>query len=367
MAFSKSDKRIVLTLDAGGTNFVFGAMQSGKEVVEPIEKPSNGSDLQLCLNTICVGFEEVIEKIKDKPCAISFAFPGPADYPNGIIGDLYNLPAFKGGVPLKAMLENRFDIPVFINNDGDLFAYGEALAGILPQINHALSKSGSTKRYKNLIGVTLGTGFGGGIVVDEKLLAGDNSLASEVWLLSNRNLSDGNAEEGISVRAVLNFYTLHSGDLNALHLTPKDIFEIATEKQKGNKDVALKAFENLGRCLGDSLANLLTIFDGVVVIGGGLTGASSLYMPAALDEINHHFFVTSKGDQMNRLVQKVFNYDNEVERDLFLKDYSKIIEVPGTRMNIHYDSFPRLAVATSQLGASRAISLGAYAYALNNL
>jgi glucokinase len=49
----------------------------------------------------------------------------------GIIGDLENLPTFKGGVALGPMLEEIFNIPVFINNDGDLFAYGEAIAGLL--------------------------------------------------------------------------------------------------------------------------------------------------------------------------------------------------------------------------------------------
>ena len=66
------------------------------------------------------------------PVAISFAFPGPADYPAGIIGDMSNMPAFRGGVALGPILEDQFGIPVFINNDGDLFVYGEAIAGFLP-------------------------------------------------------------------------------------------------------------------------------------------------------------------------------------------------------------------------------------------
>ena len=60
------------------------------------------------------------------PCASrsrsSFAFPGPADYPAGIIGDLAEYPAFRGGVALGPMLAERFGLPTFINNDGDLFA-----------------------------------------------------------------------------------------------------------------------------------------------------------------------------------------------------------------------------------------------------
>ncbi len=86
MANFQTDSRIVLTLDAGGTNMVFGAMQGGEFIVEPITMPSNANDLDLCLETMVVGFKAVINRLKEKPVAISFAFPGPADYPNGIIG-----------------------------------------------------------------------------------------------------------------------------------------------------------------------------------------------------------------------------------------------------------------------------------------
>ena len=158
----RTDKRIVLTLDAGGTNFVFSAMQGGDEIVEPITKPAEATNLIEVLNRIIEGFKDVKKLLEIKPVAISFAFPGPADYSNGIIDNSNNLPAFKGGVPLKSILEEEFGLPVFINNDGDLFAYGEALGGILPEINAQLEAAGSPKRYRNLFGFTLGTGFGGG-------------------------------------------------------------------------------------------------------------------------------------------------------------------------------------------------------------
>ena len=177
------DKRIVMTLDAGGTNFVFSAIRSNEEIVEPIVLPSNGDNLEKCLETMVTGFSAIKLKLPEDPVAISFAFPGPADYVNGIIGDLKNLPAFQGGVALGAFLRNKFGIPVFINNDGDLFAYGEALAGALPEVNRMLRDAGKNKVYKNLIGITLGTGFGGGVVRDGELFLGDNGAAAEVWVL----------------------------------------------------------------------------------------------------------------------------------------------------------------------------------------
>ncbi|MDE6857923.1 MAG: ROK family protein, partial [Alistipes sp.] len=75
------DKRTVITLDAGGTNFVFGAMQANETVAGPVTYPSNAHDLDLCLQTMVRGFREIIAQCPSAPVAISFAFPGPADYP----------------------------------------------------------------------------------------------------------------------------------------------------------------------------------------------------------------------------------------------------------------------------------------------
>ena len=141
------DQRIVLTLDAGGTNFVFNAFRGGKAIFKGIRKDSHACDLGMCLATMQEGFREVLDEIGEEAVAISFAFPGPADYPNGIIDNSNNLPAFKGGVALKSILEEAFGLPVYINNDGDLFAYGEAIGGILPEINTRMEQAGSPKRF----------------------------------------------------------------------------------------------------------------------------------------------------------------------------------------------------------------------------
>lgn len=360
------DERVVMTLDAGGTNFVFSAMKSGEEVVEPIRKPSNADNLDLCLQTIVDGFQEVSNKLSENPVAISFAFPGPADYRNGIIGDLPNLPAFRGGVALGPMLREKFNIPVFINNDGDLFAYGEALGGVLPEINNKLVQAGSPKRYKNLIGVTLGTGFGGGLVHNDELLIGDNSIATEVWLTSSRIYPERFAEEGISTRAIQREFLSRAKSKYPKDLMPKDVYDVAMDQTNPDNAAALESFKIFGKCLGDSLANLLTITDGIAVIGGGLTGAHDLYMPAALEEMNGKCY-TSNGDALPRLVQKVYNIDNEDEFAEFAANHSTDIKIPGTDKTIKYDPHPRLAVCSSKLGASKAIGIGAYAFALKNL
>ncbi len=140
------DKRVVLTLDAGGTNLVFSAMKGASEVLEPFVLPCMPDDTELILKTIERGFKEVASRVKDKIEAISFAFPGPADYERGIIGDLPNLRAFRGGVALGPFLEEVFQMPVYINNDANLYVLGEYVFGFLPEVNMALKQRGVRSR-----------------------------------------------------------------------------------------------------------------------------------------------------------------------------------------------------------------------------
>ena len=365
MDFS-SDPRIVLTLDAGGTSFRFSAMQGGRQVTESLAMPSCGDDLDRCLSGIVEGFALVRARCPELPAAISFAFPGPADYPRGIIGDLGNLPGFRGGVALGPMLEERFGVPAFINNDGDLFAYGEAIAGFLPHVNALLEKAGSPRRYRNLFGVTLGTGFGGGIVLDGRLLAGDNSIAGEVWLLRNKLDPGMNAEEGASIRAVRRAYAAAAGIPPGEAPDPEAIFEIGMERRAGDAPAAREAFRRLGEVAGDALAQALTLVDGLAVIGGGISGAWPLFLPALVAELNGAY-TAPDGRSFRRLAATAYNLEDPAGTRAFLEGDRRTIAVPGSRREMAYDPLPRVGVGLSCLGTTGATMLGAYAFALARL
>lgn len=359
-----NDKRIVMTLDAGGTNFVFSAIQGGTEIISPISLPANPDNLMSCLETLKKGFVAVKERLTDNPVAISFAFPGPADYPAGIIGDLLNFPSFRGGVALGPYLEEIFKIPVFINNDGNLFAYGEALTGVLPAINNALEKAGSIKRYRNLLGVTLGTGFGCGVVLDGKLLLGDNAAGGDIWCFRNKKYPEFIAEESVSIRAVKRVYAEYSGDKTTL--TPKDIFDIAEGNVAGDQCAAIKSFEELGEMAGDAIAAAITIVDGIVVIGGGLSGASKYIIPALVKELSGTTGMMT-GEHFNRLQMKAFNLDDDRQMKEFTESRITKVAVPGTNRTVDYDPLKRIGVITSKQGTSHSVAMGAYMYALNQL
>lgn len=359
------DNRIVITLDAGGTNLVFGAMRGCEYITKPITFPSNAHDLDLCLDTMVRGFREVIDSLDEKPVAISFAFPGPADYPNGIIGGyLPNFPSFRDGVALGPFLQNEFGIPVFINNDGDLFAYGEALCGALPDINRRLKEAGSKKQYNNLLGYTFGTGFGIGMVINRQLNRGDNSCV-ETFCLPHKTKSGIIAEEGVAVRAIKRVYAEASGDYNH-NFEPKEICEIADGKRPGNIEAARKAFAEFGEIAGDSMAIAAQLVDGIIVIGGGITAARHLIFPTLLSEL-HSSFATLGGDSVKRVQMEVFNLDDQTEFESFARGNSKSIPIRGTNLSVEYDNMKRIGVTFSKLGASKAISVGAYAFALSQI
>jgi glucokinase len=363
---SNTDKRIVMTLDGGGTNFRFTAIRGNQAVTETVAMPSCGDQLDRCLGNIVEGFTRIKKQCPKPPVAISFAFPGPADYPNGIIGDLWNLPGFRGGVPLGPMLRQKFGIPTFINNDGDLFVYGEAISGFLPHVNGLLKKAGSPKRYRNLFGVTLGTGFGGGIVRDGELFVGDNSSAGEVWLLRNKLQPHTNAEEGASIRAVRRAYAEKAGIPFDQAPEPKVIFEIGQGKMRGNADAAREAFRRLGESVGDSMAHALTLVDGLAVIGGGISGSWPLFLPALVDELNGTY-TAPNGDKFRRLSALAFNLEDAAQTKQFLKGGAREVLVPGTKRKVKYDPVQRIGVGLSRLGTTQAVGIGAYAFALNQL
>ena len=323
-----NDQRIVLTLDAGGTNFVFSAIQSNEEVVEPVRLPAETQVLEKSLETIKSGFQQVIDKLDLTSVAISFAFPGPADYPNGIIDNVGNLPAFAGGIPLGPWLEKEFGMPVFINNDGDLFVYGEAIAGLLPKVNGMLEGAGSPKRYKTLFGVTLGTGFGGGMVHGGDLFIGDNSNATEVWLMRNKVRPNCLAEDGASIRAVCNSYARNAGIDPSTAPSPKEIEAIALGKGDGDKPAAIAAYRELGEVVGDALANCMTLFDGLVVMEGGLSKGHRLFMPAVLNELNGQI-AGYAGNSFDRIVQRAYNLEDAEQCAKFVKGEAKKISMPG--------------------------------------
>jgi glucokinase len=353
----------VMTLDAGGTFLKFSAIRDGALLFDPIPIPSESDKLDRCLAHIIEGFELVRRRLQDPPVAISFAFPGPTDYKNGIVRDLPNLPGFRGGVALGPMLEDHFRLPVFMNNDGDLFTYGESLTGFLPCVNSLLEAAGNPRRYRNLLGVTLGTGFGGGLVTDGRLFIGDNCAGMEIGLLRNKVDPSMNVEQSASIGAVRRVYARHAGIPIADAPEPLVIGRIAQGQAPGDPAAAREAFRTLGEAVGDAIAQALTLVDGLVVIGGGVSGAAPLFLPALIDAINGIWEDTPQGPR-RRLFSRAYNIEHPAQRAGFLTAETHRLPVPGSTRTVPFDPVTRVAVGLSRLGTSQAVAVGAYAFAL---
>ena len=358
------DQRIILTLDAGGTNFAFSALKNGEEVCDPISLPAYATNQQKSIETLLSGFQHLIDQLNDKPSAISFAFPGPADYPNGITYNVGNLPAYAGGVPIGPLLEEHFNIPVYINNDADLFTYGEAIMGVLPEINQKLEEANSPKRFNNLLGLTLGTGFGAGIVRNGGLFLGDNSCGAEIWLVRNYK-TKSNMESSISIRGIIREYK-RLAQTEEEDLTPKCIYEIAKGERDGDQEAALESYEIFGAALGEAIANVATLIDGIVVIGGGLSGAKDIFMPSVMNVLNSNI-QSLDNTSFPRIHQRVYDLEDTAELKQFLKGETKEIKIPGTDKKLTVDCEQRIGVCFSKMGTNQATSFGAYTYAINQL
>ncbi len=360
----KNDQRVVITLDAGGTNFVFSAMRGYEYIIDPITLPSGSHDLDLCLSTMVDGFRQVIDRLDTKPVAISFAFPGPADYRAGIIGGyLPNFPSFRDGVALGPFLKARFGLPVYINNDGDLFALGEATGGALKEINERIRTLGGSRTYSNLLGYTFGTGLGIGSVINGRLNLGNNACI-ETFCLRHKAEPGVIVEEGASIRGVKRAYAELSGDSS--DLTPYDIYLIAEGEREGDAEAARRAFDLCGEVAGDAFASAVTLTDSLIVIGGGLTGAAKYIKPAVLRELRSTL-VTKGGEDVQRVQMRVFDLDDELEFAKFVVGDARPLKVYGTDDTVMYDPMKRTGVILSKIGASKAISIGAYVFALTEL
>ncbi len=359
-----NDDRVVLTLDAGGTNLVFGALKGAREIIESITLPCEPDNLDLTLQAIEKGFNRVVDLVSEPIYAISFAFPGPANYRLGIIGDLPNLPAFRGGVALGPFLHEKFKLPVHINNDANLYALGEYIFGFLPWVNQTIREGGGDISYSNLIGITLGSGFGCGIICNGQLNLGDNSNGGELWLMRNRLFPDLCTDASVGREKVQRFYAEFSNQRYDEVPESAVIYEIARGNESGSQEAALKTFKTVGEIIGDALANASVLIDGLIVISGGLSGASEFIMPSVMKELNstiNHL----DGVQFPRIAQKAFYLNDETELKKFIKGDQKTISVPFSDSSFTYDAMPRIGVGISNLGANKAIALGAYAFALS--
>ncbi len=258
----------VVGVDIGGTTIKSALLSSKGSIIKRHELRTEAKKgAKEIIKRIFSSIEEVKEK---NILGIGIGSPGPMDYREGIITNPVNLP-FKN-TPLKKIVEKKFKVPVFLDNDANCFALAEALFG-------------QGKSCNNVVGITLGTGFGGGLVINKKLYYGKGNAAELGHMsikydgLKSKSKNTGSIEEYVSSRGIKNIFDGKT--------EPKSIQNLALN---GNKK-ALETYKKIGYYLGIALANITYAFDpDIIIIGGKIANSWPFFHKPMQKELEKRYF-----------------------------------------------------------------------------
>ncbi len=277
-------EEIICGVDIGGTNTVFGFINSEHEIIRENTIPTLASEsvdkfVERLVSKIKISFSDFNDQYILR--GIGIAAPG-ANQERGTIDDASNLSW--GNVHFIDIIKQNLDVPVKLINDANAAALGEKILGV-------------AKDIQNFVLLTLGTGVGSGIVINGKVLLGEHGMAGEfghvVIVPDGRKCNCGRrgcletyvSATGI-IRTAYNLmskYNLNSKikDISFNDLTSKKLCDLAAE----NDPIAVKAFEYTGKLIGEKLADIVAIFNPeAIILTGGLLDAGELIMnPTALN------------------------------------------------------------------------------------
>ncbi len=255
-------------VDMGGTNIRTGRIHGGRIIKQFTAPVSAKADTETVLRELSAA----IEKVFDSNCTgIGIGVPSVVDQAQGIVYDVENIPSWKK-VPLRYILEQRFQVPVSVNNDANCFALGEA-------------SFGEGRPYRHLVGVTLGTGIGTGVIIDHQLYSGISCGAGELGILPYADHDYG-------------YYCSGQFFLNEHQVSGKILFERASQ---GDQE-AKKIFEQYGWHLGNAFWVIVAAFDPeLIVLGGAISKAYPFFKHAAWDRLTAFPFTPT----IKRLIIKV--------------------------------------------------------------
>jgi len=207
---------------------------------------------------------QVIDRLVGPEMAgIGIGVPSVVDVAEGIVYDVQYIPSWVE-VPLKRLLEARYRVPVFVNNDANCFALGEYYFGK----GRAATAKGDPRnggerrgRVSSLVGLTIGTGLGGGIVVNDRLYPGYNCGAGEIGLLPYKD-------------QILEYYCSGSFFKNVHGLDGVAVFEAA---RKGDAK-ARALYAELGEHVGQAIKAVLYTYDPeLIILGGSVSAAYDMF------------------------------------------------------------------------------------------
>ena len=236
---------VYIGVDLGGTNMRAGRVENDCLVAQASERtPKSPKDTAETIDLL----ERVIRSVwTPEVSAIGIGVPGLVDRQNGVVYNLVNIPHWDV-VPLREILEARFGVRVVIDNDANCFALGERVFGV-------------GRQYENFVGLTLGTGLGGGIIQQGRLLADSNCGSGEFGMMPYRD-------------NILEYYCSGSYFMNIWGVDGKTMYERAL---KGDAE-ALEAYRQLGEHIAAAVKIVMLAVDPeMIVFGGSVATAHALF------------------------------------------------------------------------------------------
>jgi glucokinase len=289
----------VLGVDLGGTNSVVGAIpdDGGEDVGLRIEDTPTAAGADAVVNTIVSMIEGVIEEAitlkgakREDFVGVGIGAPGPLDRKNGVVIVAPNL-GWRD-FPLRDAVADRVEIPATLDNDANCATLGEWWRG-------------AAQGTRNVVGLTIGTGIGGGIVLDGQLYHGASDVAGEIGHTTidstGRYCRCGNygcleayaSGPAIALRAR---EALERDEASVLHrmvnenlstLTAATVYDAANNGDA----LALEVVRDTAKFLGTGVANLLNLLNpDVVVITGGVTRAGDRLFEPLRAEVKRRAF-----------------------------------------------------------------------------
>ena len=228
----------VIGVDVGGTKISAGLVDGGKiSKSVTIHTPVSEKEDQV----IDVIVEAIKEVSTGEVGGVGIGIPGIVDTKSGTVYNVQNIPSFKA-VNLKEILERKLKIQVLINNDANCFALGT-------------KHFGEGKQFHSLVGLTLGTGLGSGIIINDQLYEGVGNGAGEFGFIPYK---DGILEQYCSGQFFLDRYNATGEEAQNLAL-------------QGDKK-ALLMFEDFGHHLGEAIKIIVyTVSPEAVMLGGSIS------------------------------------------------------------------------------------------------
>ncbi|HTU44667.1 MAG TPA: ROK family protein [Bryobacteraceae bacterium] len=270
-------------VDLGGTNLRVAAIDSEGKVLDRVSVPAVfDAGPERVVKEIVTAIHEVRSRVaNDGLCGVGIGVPGFIDIDTGIVIGSANLPGFQG-FPVRDEIQRQLGTKIMLENDANAAALGEMWRG-------------AGKNVKDLILLTLGTGIGGGIIIDGRVLHGFLGMAGEFGHMTV--FPDGNPcgcgncgclEKHASATAIAAMgRMMHFGR----DTTSASVYELAL---KGNER-ALWVFESVGRALGVAIASLINVFNfPLYLLSGGPLPAWDLFAPSMFTEVKKRSFTYAR-------------------------------------------------------------------------